>query len=403
MDQGSINYMTNQVDCIYFIPCTEYHQGGLMPVKVYRVNGRHELKQFIYLPEQIHRHHPQWVHPLYQDEFMFFDPAKNKSFASTDTILALAGNAQGRIVGRIMGIINPAYNKSHQENNARFCFLECEEDSSIAKALLDFVEQWAHEKGMARLVGPLCFSDKDPQGLLIEGFDERVVIATNYNFPWLRLMVESAGYTKEIDLVSYKVDIPETIPAYLQKTCERVIRNGNYILHEFTRQNQLRPWIVPIFNLINEAYSHIYGFIPLTEAEMNEFAERYIPVLNPKFIKVITLADNIPIAFLISMPELSEGIRKAKGRLWPVGWYHILREAKRTRMLTMLLGAIRENHRGKGLDALLAIKILESAHEAHMQLIDSHLILENNDRMRAEYERIGGRVHKRYRIFGKDL
>ncbi|MDP3463008.1 MAG: hypothetical protein Q8S18_09490 [Bacteroidales bacterium] len=373
-----------------------------MSVTIRIVSNKSELRQFIYLPEKIHRNHPQWVHPLYADEWKYFDLDKNKSFAYAETVMALAwqGNT---VAGRIMGIINRRYNDAHNQQHARFCFFECEENHDVARSLLSFIENWAREKGMARLVGPLAFSDKDPQGMMIEGFGEEAVIDTNYSLPWMSQMLESNGFGKEIDLVSYKVNIPETVPAYLLKNCERAVRNNNLVVHEFTSRKQLKPWIVPVFRLINETYLHIYGFIPMTEAEMHEMADRYIPVLNPKFIKIVTSTDGELIAFLISMPELSPGIRRAKGKLWPVGWFHILREAKRSRLLTMLLGAIKESQRGKGIDALMAIKILESAQKAGMKTIDSHLVMESNKQMRAEYEKIGGTVHKRFRIFGKDL
>lgn len=215
--------------------------------------------------------------------------------------------------------------------------------------------------------------------------------------------LEKLGFGKEIDLVSYKVIIPKEKPDYLSKVYERAVKNGGLMVHEFKNKKLLKPWIVPIFKLINETYINIYGFIPLTEKEMNEFANRYLLVLNPKFIFVITDNDGNVIAFLISMPELSEGIRKAKGRIFPFGWWHILNEGKKTRLLSMLLGAIREDYRGKGIDAILGIKLLEAADKAGMEIMDSHLILENNIRMRTEYERIGGIVHKRFRIFSKPL
>lgn len=373
-----------------------------MDIQITPVTSNEDLNTFIYLPEKIHRNHENWVHPLYMDDKVFFNPKKNKSFAFADTLLLLAWH-NGQPVGRIMGIINHKYNELHGEKNARFSFLECYEDLRVASALMDAIEKWAREKGMEKLIGPLAFSDKDPQGLLIEGFEERVLIATNYNFPWMKDYLEKLGFEKELDLVSYKVQIPETMPEYLQKVYERAVKNGNLRVYEFTTRKALRPWIVPIFKLINETYRHIYGFIPLTEKEMNEFADRYLPVLNPRFIFVITNSNGEVVAFLISMPELSEGIRKARGRIFPFGWWHIIRESKKTRLLTMLLGAIREDYRGKGIDSLLGIRLLAAAHKAGMEVMDSHLILESNTPMRTEYERLGGVIHKRFRIFFKKL
>jgi len=369
---------------------------------VKKVESSKLLRQFIFLPEKIHADHKQWVHPLYFDDKVFFDEKKNKSFLTADTILLLAYQ-DNKVVGRIMGIINNKYNEVHHEKNARFCFLDCYEDIEIARVLIEEVEQWARNKGMEKLVGPLGFSDKDPQGMLIEGFDEKVVIATNYNYPWMPSYIAQLGFKKEVDLVSYLMKIPEVIPPFLDKIYQRAIGNQDIIVREFSRKRELKPWVVPIFQLINEAYKHIYGFIPLEETEIISYAERYLPILDPHFVKVITDKNGKVIAFIISMPELSDGIRKAKGRLFPFGWYHILTAGKKTRLLTLLLGAVDPKWRGKGLDVILGVSILKTAVKKNMINMDSHLILENNSIMRAECDRYEGRLHKRYRIFSKPI
>lgn len=373
-----------------------------MNIEVRELKGRKDLKTFVYLPEKIHKGHDNWVHPMYMDDWIYFDPKKNRSFSYCDSALALAWQ-DGKPVGRIMVLVNHKYNDTHQEKNARFSFLECYQDIAIARKLLEFAENWARQKGMVKLVGPLGFSDKDPQGMMIEGFNERVVIASNYNYPWMVDFMEKLGFTKEIDLVSYKFDVPREIPEFHQKIYQRAVLNHGFKLIEFQTRRELRPWIVPIFTLLNVTYAHIYGFAPMTEKEMNDFANRYLPVMNPRFIKVTVDGKGEVIGFIISMPEISEGIRKARGRLFPFGFIHILREAKKTRMLTMLLGAIREDYRGKGLDSIMGIKILESAMNAKMDFVDGHLVLETNTRMRAEYERMNGVIHKRFRIFQKPL
>jgi hypothetical protein len=369
---------------------------------VKRVETSKQLRQFIFLPEKIHANHKQWVHPLYFDDKVFFDEKKNDSFLTSDTLMLLAYQ-DNKAVGRIMGIINKRYNEVHKEKNARFCFLDCYEDIEIAKVLIDEVDQWAKNKGMEKLVGPLGFSDKEPQGMLIEGFDEKVVIATNYNYPWMPLFIERLGFTKEVDLVSYLIQIPEVIPSFLDRIYERAVRHPDIIIREFSKRKELKPWVVPIFQLINEAYKHIYGFIPLEEKEVVSYAKRYLPILNPHFVKVITDKNEKVIAFVISMPELSDGIRKAKGRLFPFGWFHILNAGKTTKLLTLLLGAVDPKWRGKGLDVILGVQLLKTAVNKGLQNIDSHLILEKNTIMRAECERYNGSVHKKYRIFSKPI
>lgn len=369
-----------------------------MSIVIKQVTSRHNLKTFVLLPEKLYQNHPAWVPPLFSDEMRFFDPKHNESFVKHETIMALAWR-QNKPVGRIMGIINPQYNKSHNELHARFCFLDCENDPDVLNALIRFVEQWAYSKGMTHLVGPMGFSDKDPQGFMVEGFGERPVIATNPNPEFLPQMIQKQGFEKLYDLVSYLIPVPEHLPERYQNALKRLRSNKSFQLVEFDKKKQLKPWIVPVFRLINQAYTNIYGFDPLTDREMHELAKRYLPILDPKFVKLVVDTESNLLAFIIGMPEISEGIRKARGRIFPFGWWHILREWRTTKLLTLLLGAVHPDRRNHGLTLLLTESILNSARKRGITLIDSHLILEYNQLMRAEYERLNGRLHKRFRIY----
>lgn len=373
-----------------------------MPIVVREVDTPYDLKTFIHLPETIHKNHPQWVHPLYIDDKSFFDKRKNKSFQTSETILCLAWDGH-KAVGRIMGIINTRYNLQRSESNARFCFLECYNDFSIAESLIQSISRWASDKGMTHLIGPLGFSDKEPQGMLIEGFEQEVVIATNYNFPWLPDFLQKLGFSKEVDLVSYLLPVDNPASSRIAAIANRALVGNSFQLLNFSSRKELRPWVVPIFRLINEAYVNIYGFVALEEYEMQEYARRYLPILDPRFVKVVLDAEEKLAAFVVSMPEISAGIRKARGRILPFGWYHILKAGKKTTLLTLLLGGIADRHRGKGLDAILSASLLSAARQAGLTVIDSHLILETNRLMRAECERHHGVLHKRYRVFRKGL
>ncbi len=375
-----------------------------MGLDIVEVKTRKQLRDFIYLPEKIHKDHKNWVPPIYMDEFGFFNPRKNKSFGYSDTIMLLAYR-DGQPVGRIMGIIQKRYNKLHNEHDARFSFMETYEDPEVFNALLEKVENWAREKGCENLVGPLGFSDKDPQGFMIEGFDQPIVIASNANFPYMPRMLEERGYKKKIDLVVYKVPIPEQLPETHLQVYERVMKNmGDKIkIHKFETRKQLKPWIIPILTLLNETFKDIYAFSPFEDYEMEEFAERYIYLLDPEFIYVITDLEDQPIAFIIGMPDISQGVIAARGRLLPFGIFKILRSQKKTKQLNLLLGGIKEEYRGKGLDVILGKLVFEAARRRGFEYIDSHLELENNYRVRREMERMGGKVYKRYRIYYKPL
>jgi hypothetical protein len=374
-----------------------------MPVDIRGVRSRSDLKTFIYLPEKVHAGHANWVHPIYMDDWKYFDKRKNKAFAYCDTTLLLAWK-DGRPVGRIMGIINHRFNEHRNERTARFGYFDVVEDREAFLALLRAVEDWARAKGMTRIVGPYGFSDQDPEGFLIEGFEHRATIATYYNFEWMPRWLEEDGYAKDCDWFVYKIDVPKEPPELYKKIYERQVRRGTFDIVEFTKRKEIKPWIRKVLGLMNETYmaGNIYGFAPLEEQEMDDLAKRYLPILDPRFVKVIA-KDGEVLAFIIAMPDMTEGIRKARGRLLPFGFIHVLRAAKRTKQLDLLLGAIKEQYRGQGLDGLMGVKIILSAVEAGMEMMDTHHEMEANVKVRSEMERLGGVIYKKYRAFYKML
>jgi len=374
-----------------------------MEIVVRPVCSKSDLRKFIYLPAKIHRNHQNWIPPLYSDEWEFFNEKKNKSYEYSDVILLLAFKGR-KLVGRIMGIINYKYNDLHKEKNARFNYLETWDDREVIDILLKHVEEWARMKGMKKLVGPLAFSDKDPQGFLIEGFNEPISIATHCNYEYLVDHLKELGFVKDIDLVVYKIKIPELTPELYLKVAERALRNNAGIeLLEFTRRKDLKPWIRPIFTLINETFTTIYGFMPFTLEEMDDFANRYLLIMDPRLIKLVVNERKEAIAFVIGMPDISKGIKRSRGYLIPFGILHILVAGRRTRQLNLLLGAVHPEYQNRGLDTIMGSAMLDSARKQNMEYIDSHLEMESNAKVRAEMEYMGGKVYKRYRVFGKAL
>lgn len=374
-----------------------------MAITIKEITNRRELRSFIHLPAKIHKNHSNWVPPIYMDEREYYNPKKNLAFSYCDTILLLAYK-DGKLSGRIMGIINHKYNKKKNENHARFSYLETWDDQEVAHALLSYVEAWAREKGMKKIIGPFAFSDKDPQGYLIEGFNETVNLATFCNYKYLNDLIQNENYKKEIDLVVYKVDIPKIIPEFYLKINERTTRNNPDLkMLEFSSRKKLKPFIRPVFSLLNKTFTDIYGFAAVTEKEMDDFANRYLIFINPRFVKIIVNSENTPVAFVIGMSDISKGIQACNGYILPFGILMILRAAKKTKQLTLLLGGIDEKYRGRGLDTWLGIKMIESGREMGKEFFDSHGELEDNMMIRAEMERMGGKIIKKYRIFQKKL
>jgi len=374
-----------------------------MELVVREVVTKGDLKRFVNLPAIIHENHHNWLPPIYMDELTFFDPKMNKSFGYCDHIRLLAFR-DGVVVGRVMGLINHRYNQAKNENNARFSYLETYNDAEVVHALLAKVENWARAFGVEKIVGPLGFSDKEPQGYLVEGFDEPTVLVANCNFEYQVDLLKKEGYAPEVNLVSYLAPIPPETPPIYKRVLPRIEQlNSEFKMIEFTSRWRLRKYIKPVLRLTNKAFREIYGSMPYEDREMDDFANRFIFLLNPKFIKVVENQDGEVVAFTVAMPDISKGIQQCKGHLLPFGIFTVLRSGRKSNRLVAMLGAIDEQYRGRGLDVMMGLKILESGRREGKTELDSHIVMEENYVMRGEYEHIGGKIYKRYAIFAKSL
>ena len=372
-----------------------------MSLEIREVRTKDDLREFIFLPGKIHCDHPGWVPPVYARELDYFNPVANRALSYSDYILLMA-YFDDRPVGRIMGIINNRCNEYWKEKNARFGYFECPDDQETAHRLLSYIESWAGERGMAKLVGPMGFYNQDPAGFLVDGFEHNPTINTYYNYEFIPGLIEREAYFKEVDYIVYKIDLLRDLPDFYPGIYKRVTERGEYKLKEFTSRSGIRKYIMPILELMNECFAELYGYYPLDDEEMRLLAKRFMPVLDPRFVKVV-LKNNEIIGFNIAMPNLSEGFRKAGGKLNLPGIFFIMRAARRSRQLDTLIGGIRKEYRGRGIDVLMGYPTIIAARKAGFIFADSHHELEDNMKVRAEMERLGGEVYKRYRIYGKEL
>jgi hypothetical protein len=370
-------------------------------IHVLEVNSRSSLRTFIHLPAKLHKGGRNWMPTIYADDWNFFNPKKNHQFDSCDTIMVLAFR-DGKAVGRIMGIIHKTYNILRNENTARFGYFDCIDDQEVAHTLFEFIQNWAKQKGKGLLVGPFGFSDKDIQGLLIEGFEHLPLIDSACNPPYIVKLVENEGFAKEVDCMTYKFPVNLALPELYYRIQKRSNFSSSSELVEFTSRKELKPYIVPVLQLVNQTYGHLYGFVPMSDTEIQELASRYLPIINPSFVKIIKKAGEV-VAFVVAIPNLTIGIQKSKGHLFPIGIFQILHESRKTKQLDLMLGAIRRDFQGTGLEVVMGISLIESAKSAGYKDVETHLILETNLKMRAEMERLKIPVLKRFRVFRKDL
>ncbi len=372
-----------------------------MAIEIVEVNSRKLLHTFIHLPAKLHKDEPNWMPTIYVDDRNFFNPKKNHQFDSCDTIMAIA-LLDSKPVGRIMGIIHNQYNELRKENKARFGYFDSIDKQDVAHALFAFIEDWVRQKGKTLLVGPYGFSDKDIQGLLIDGFEHLPLIDSACNPPYVVKLVENEGFGKEIDCMTYKFPVNLILPELYYRIQQRSNFSNQTTLVEFTSRRQLKPYIVPVLELVNRTYDHLYGFVPMSQTEIQELASRYLPIIDPRFVKVIEKEGEV-IAFLIGIPNLSKGIQKSRGYLFPFGIFQILLASKKTKQLDLMLGAVRRDYQGTGLEVVMGINLIESSRKANFKEIEAHLILEDNVKMRAEVERLKIPIFKKFRVFRKEI
>jgi hypothetical protein len=301
-----------------------------------------------------------------------------------------------------MGIINHRYNSIKNEKLARFSNFESIDKQIVSDALLNHIEGWARTKDAEHIYGPFGMCYHDPIGFMIQGFDEEPSISTYSNHEFIPGLVEKAGYIKKYDLVAYKIDLEGKIPDIINRVHNRISNNKNIELLKFKSKKDLKKTVIPILRLLNETYNEIDGYSPLDDKEMHNLAKQYLPILDPKYVKVVKVNNELA-GFFIAMPNISSGIRKAGGKLLPLGIFKIMWALKTTSQLDFLLGGIKKKYQGIGIDALMAYDMIKTAIQNNFKVIDSHLEMERNYKIRGSMEKLGGKVYKQYRLYQKSL
>lgn len=373
-----------------------------MSVSVREVRSPRDLRAFVRFPFRLYRDCPYWVPPLLRDEYGTLRPDKNPAFENCTARYWLA-TRHGRPVGRIAGILNHAYIAKWNSARARFGWVDFTDDREVSEALFRTVESWAKSQGMASIHGPLGFTDMDREGMLIEGFGELSTMATNYNYPYYPEHIEALGYVKDTDWLEFEVKVPDTIPEKALRIAELTMqRRGLHVL-DAKRSKDFLPYARELFGVINQAYENLYGFVPLTEKQIDMYVKQYIPNVVPDYLKLILDRDDRVAAFVIGMPSLSRALQKSRGRLFPLGFLHLLRALHRPRTIDLYLGAVRPDLQGKGADALLITELNKSCIKNGIVSAESNLELEDNALVQAHWKHFERRQHKRRRCYVKQI
>lgn len=363
------------------------------------------LKRFVTFPiDTLYRDNPYYVPPLVSDDVATLMPTENPAFEFCESVYFMAYR-DGKPVGRIAGIINHLVNQRCDKKEGRFGWIDFINDYDVAKALIDAVAEWAREKGMKRLTGPLGFTDMDREGLLVEGFEEVATQATTYSFPYYHELIEEMGFAKDIDWVEFRVEVPEEVPQRMHRVAEIVRKRFDLHTVKYTSRKKLvADYGDAIFKLINEAYDSLFGYSPLSEKQIQHYIKMYLPFLPLDDLSLVVKPDGELIGVGISIPSLSKALIKSRGRLFPFGWFHLLKAFKgHNDVVDLLLIALKPEYQGKGVNALFFDDLIPYFIKFGYKWADTGHELEDNERVQQQWAYFNFRQNKRRRAYFMDL
>lgn len=381
-------------------------------ITIKKVETKKELKQFIRFNYELYKDNKYAVPDFLEDTLDTFNPEKNAAyeFCTSEQFLAYK---DGKIVGRVAAIINDKANKTWNVKNVRFGWIDFIDDIEVSKALIDAVSQWGKERGMENVVGPLGFTDMDPEGMLIEGFDQLSTMATIYNYPYYPVHMEKLGFQKEVGWVERKVTIPrEGHHAQDQKffrMAEIVKKRSNLHVRKFKNVDEIKKlnYGQKVFNVINKAYAPLYGFSELTPRQIDTYVDNYLRFIDMRLLTLVENEQNEVVAMGVGMGSLSYALQKAKGKLFPFGWWHLLRTLKcksgRSEYLDLLLVGVIPEYQGKGVNAMLFADLIPIGAEMGFKWAETHLQLEDNNKSQDQWAYLECEIHKKRNCYIKPL
>lgn len=376
-----------------------------MSVEIRKVQTKKELKEFIHFANDLYKGDEYYAPSLISDDYNTFDPKKNGAFDFCQAQMFLAYK-EGKVAGRVMAIINNRANETWKVKQVRYGWIDFINDEEVAKALLDAVAAWGKERGMTDIAGPLGFTDFDPEGMLVEGFERVATMIGIYNYPYYPQILEKLGYTKETDWMEYRITIPDELPERYYKYADIVIAKNKLNVRKVTRrminkENYGRKF----FKLINETYYKLYGFSLLSDKQIDAYTKLYLGLLDTRMVSFIENEKGELVAAGVTMPDLTAALQKCGGKLFPFGWFHLLKAIfwKPCDTLDMLLVGVREDYRGKGLNAVLVTDLYPRLKAMGFKYAETTAELETNDSIQAMWKYFEREQHKRRRVYAKKI
>lgn len=376
-----------------------------MAVIIKEVQTRSELRKFVNFPEKLYRNNPYYVPPIVFDQMDTLDQKKGAAQEFCDSKLYLAYK-DGELVGRVAAIINKLANKQWNHKEVRFGWYDFVDDREVSKALLDKVEEFGRQYGMESVVGPLGFTDFDPEGLLVEGFDQVSTMALIYNHPYYVEHFEALGLGKDADWIEYRVFIPKELPERLQRISKIIEQRSNVHVVPLTKKMVKKQGYGPkLFKIINECYKNLYNYTVLPEKMADKYIGFYLSVLDMRYVTVIENEKDEIVAFGVTMPSLSKALQKSRGKLFPFGWWHLGKALfiKHDVGAELLLVGVNPDYQNSGVNSLVFADMFRKYSEMGIEWAETNAILETNLKNQGQFRDFDHECKKRRRSFIKKL
>lgn len=378
-------------------------------IEIKKVESRYDLKKFIEFHYDLYEGNPYDVPNLYSDDVNTLRKDKNAAFEFCEAEYYMAFK-DGKMVGRVAAIINHRANEKWQQKRVRFGWIDFIDDMEVSAALLKAVEDFGRSKGMTEVVGPLGFTDLDPEGMLTWGFDQLGTMPTIYNYEYYPKHMEAlGGFEVDNKYVEYKLYVPDTVPEKYTKIAKMIQKRYNLHIKKLTRTDIFKNgYGQKIFRLINETYKDLYGFSELTEKQINQYVEMYLPLADLSLITLVEdwNADKKLVGVGITIPSLSRALQKCKrGRMLPMGWWHLLRAIKyhKTNIVDLLLMGVLPEYRSKGANALMFADLIPRYQAYGFEWGESQVEMETNEGVQSQWDALNPVMHKKRKCYIKKI
>lgn len=376
-----------------------------MAVQIKTVTTKSELKTFVRFANKMYKGNKYYVPSMPMDDLETFDRNKNAAFEFSEAEFYLAYK-DGKPVGRVAAIVNNKANQAWNVKQVRFGWFDFIDDLEVSKALLDAVIAFGKSKGMNQIAGPLGFTDFDPEGMLVDGFDRICTMALFHNHPYYPEHMKKHGYVKETGWLEYRLTIPAEVPDRLKKLSQVVLERYNLKLVKKTKAQVKREnYGQKIFELINQTYCGLYGFSLLSPKQIDQFVDTYLGVINMNLLAFVENQEGELIGAAITMPSIAKALQKCNGEILPFGWWHLLKAMywKPTDTLELLLIGVRPDYQNKAINSVLCVDIMENCHKMGFRYAETNANLEDNTKIQAMWASFEKEQHKKRWIFAKEI